>query len=118
MTGKTKICDTPRARKIDPHPLIVTMLHCPRTNTCRMHPVYSRNWKEVVVNNAHLHTLAPQVEVANSVVWRCILLDSNTIEVRKDRVFFPQSPGKPTEKGGARLIADDKSVLPLVEHSC
>eukprot|EP01049_Picozoa_sp_SAG25_P011676 SAG25_NODE_1461_length_2970_cov_1.601881_3_plen_119_part_00 len=61
---KTKICDTPRARKIDPHPLIVTMLHCPRTKTCRMHPVYSRNWKEVVVNNAHLHTLAPQVEVA------------------------------------------------------
>jgi hypothetical protein len=26
-----------------------------------------------VVHNAHLHTLAPQVEVANSVVWRCIL---------------------------------------------
>jgi hypothetical protein len=36
---KTKICDTPRARKNDAQPHIVTMFHCPGTDICRMHPI-------------------------------------------------------------------------------
>jgi hypothetical protein len=36
---KTKICDTPRARKNDAQLHIVTMIHCPGTATCRMHPM-------------------------------------------------------------------------------
>jgi hypothetical protein len=36
---KTKICDTPRARKNDAQPTIVTMIYCPGTSACRMHPV-------------------------------------------------------------------------------
>jgi hypothetical protein len=52
---KTKICDTPRARKDDAQPLIVTMPCCPGTNTCRVHPILSHKSKEVVVYNAHLH---------------------------------------------------------------
>jgi hypothetical protein len=35
-----------------------------------MHPIQYNNRNEVVVHNAHLQTLAPQLEVANSVVWR------------------------------------------------
>jgi hypothetical protein len=36
---KTKICDTPRERKNDAQPPIVTMLYCPGTSTCRKHPI-------------------------------------------------------------------------------
>jgi hypothetical protein len=36
---RTKICDTPRARKNEAQPPIVTMLYCPRTSICRMHPI-------------------------------------------------------------------------------
>jgi hypothetical protein len=67
---KTKICDTPRARKDGSQPPIVTVLYCPGTSTCPMHPIQYNNRNEVVVHNAHLQTLAPQLEVANSVVWR------------------------------------------------
>eukprot|EP01047_Picozoa_sp_COSAG01_P079935 COSAG01_NODE_15351_length_1347_cov_1.386218_2_plen_159_part_00 len=58
---KHKFCDTPRARKNNAQPQIVPMLHCPGTATCRMHPMYSHNWNDVVVHNGHSHTLAPQL---------------------------------------------------------
>jgi hypothetical protein len=34
----TKICDTPRGRKNGAQPPITSVLYCPGTSTCRMHP--------------------------------------------------------------------------------
>jgi hypothetical protein len=39
VATKTKICDTPRARKKDAQPHIVTMIYCPRIAICRMHRI-------------------------------------------------------------------------------
>jgi hypothetical protein len=36
---KTKICDTPRARKNNAQPPPLAMLYCPGTPICRMHPI-------------------------------------------------------------------------------
>jgi hypothetical protein len=60
------------------------------------------------VHNAHLHTLAPQVEVANSVVWRC-----NRIEVRKNKAnpFFPTPrprPRKAQDFPGSRVQSSSR----------
>jgi hypothetical protein len=56
-----------------------------------------------VVHNAHLHTLAPQVEVANSVVWSVEVL----VVGEKKRSFFPTTtePAE-TEASSCRVQAE------------
>jgi hypothetical protein len=56
---KTKICDTPRARRNTAQTSTRAMIRRPETTTYRIHRTQYQPWSAVVVHNAHLHSLAP-----------------------------------------------------------
>jgi hypothetical protein len=63
--------------------------------------IITYNREEFVVHNAHLQTLAPQVEVANSVVWRC---GGSGAEKKKKLFLFDASRARARRHTHARKV--------------